>query len=75
MITEDKNEFVRIKDFADVKVRVPNPDDDYLRPINYICNEESIVKNNDSQKFDSFKFGKDVDDTTVKCFAHFVWPK
>ncbi len=41
----------------------------------YICNEESIVKNNDSQKFDSFKFGKDVDDTTVKCFAHFVWPK
>ncbi|MBO7234468.1 MAG: hypothetical protein J6V13_05740, partial [Paludibacteraceae bacterium] len=40
MITEDKNEFVRIKDFADVKVRVPNPDDDYLRPINYICNEE-----------------------------------
>ena len=40
MITKDKNEFVRIKDFADVKVRVPNPDDDYLRPINYICNEE-----------------------------------
>ena len=40
MIIEDKNEFVRIKDFADVKVRVPNPDDDYLRPINYICNEE-----------------------------------
>lgn len=31
---------MRIKDFADVKVRVPNPDDDYLRPINYICNEE-----------------------------------
>ena len=40
MIIEDKNEFVRIKDFADVKVRVPNPDDDYLRPITYICNEE-----------------------------------
>lgn len=40
MITEDKNEFVRIKDFADVKVRVPNPDDDYLRPITYICDEE-----------------------------------
>ena len=40
MITEDKNEFVRVKDFADVKVRVPNPDDDYLRPITYICNEE-----------------------------------
>lgn len=40
MITEDKNEFVRIKDFADIKVRVPNPDDDYLRPIIYICDEE-----------------------------------
>ena len=40
MIIEDKNEFIRIKDFADVKVRVPNPDDDYLRPITYICNEE-----------------------------------
>lgn len=40
MIIEDKNEFVRIKDFADLKVRVPNPDDDYLRPITYICNEE-----------------------------------
>lgn len=40
MITEDKNEFVRIKDFVDVKVRVPNPDDDYLRPITYICDEE-----------------------------------
>ena len=35
MITEDKNEFVRIKDFVDVKVRIPNPDDDYLRPITY----------------------------------------
>ena len=40
MITEDKNDFVRIKDFADVRVRIPNPDDDYLRPIAYICNEE-----------------------------------
>lgn len=40
MITEDKNGFVRIKDFADVKVRVPNPDDDFLRPITYICDEE-----------------------------------
>ena len=40
MITEDKNEFVRIKDFADIKVRIPNPDDDYLRPITYICDEE-----------------------------------
>lgn len=40
MITEDSNEFVRIKDFVDVKVRIPNPDDDYLRPITYICDEE-----------------------------------
>lgn len=40
MITEDRNKFVRIKDFADVKVRIPNPDDDYSRPIKYICDEE-----------------------------------
>ena len=40
MITEDSNDFVRIKDFADVKVRIPNPDDDYIRSITYICDEE-----------------------------------
>lgn len=40
LIIEDENEFVRIKDFADIKVRVPKPDDDYLRPITYICDEE-----------------------------------
>ncbi len=39
MILEE-DYFVRLKDFADVKVRVPNPEDDYLRPIAYICNEE-----------------------------------
>ena len=39
-IIEDKDGFIRIKDFKDVKVRIPNPDDDYLRPIAYICNEE-----------------------------------
>lgn len=40
MITKDKNDFVIIKDFTDAKVRIPNPDDDYLRPIAYICDEE-----------------------------------
>lgn len=40
MITKDKNDFVIIKDFTDVKVRIPNPDDDYLRPIAYICDKE-----------------------------------
>lgn len=39
-IIEDKDGFIRIKDFKDVKVRIPNPDDDYLRPMAYICNEE-----------------------------------
>ena len=42
-IIEDKNQFVRIKDFVDIKVRIPNPDDDYLRPINYICDEELVL--------------------------------
>ena len=40
MITKDKNDFVMIKDFTDMKVRVPNPDDDYLRSIINICDEE-----------------------------------
>lgn len=40
MIIKDPNEFVRIKDFTDLKVRVPNPNEDYLRPITYICDEE-----------------------------------
>ncbi len=40
LIIKDKNDFVRIRDFADIKVRVPNPNDDYLRPIAYICDEE-----------------------------------
>lgn len=40
MITEDRNDFVRIKDFTDVKVRIPNPNDDYIRSITYICDEE-----------------------------------
>ena len=40
LIVEDENDFVRIKDFTEVKVRIPNPEDDYLRPITYICDEE-----------------------------------
>ena len=39
-ITEDNNDFVWIKNLTDVKVRVPNPDDDYIRSITYICDEE-----------------------------------
>lgn len=40
MISEDKDEFIRIKDFKDIRVRVPNPNDDYIRPITYICDDE-----------------------------------
>jgi len=39
-IIVDKNEFIRIKGFTNVKVRIPNPDDDYIRNITYICDEE-----------------------------------
>lgn len=39
-ICEDIDEFVRIKDFTEVKVRIPDPNDDYVRPIAYICEEE-----------------------------------
>lgn len=40
LIREDVDGFIRIKDFKDVRVRIPNPDDDYIRPITYICDEE-----------------------------------
>ncbi len=39
-ITEDSNEFIWIKDSVDLKVRIPNPNDNYIRSITYICNEE-----------------------------------
>ena len=40
MIIEEKNEFISIKFLENVKVRVPNLDDDYLQPIAYICVED-----------------------------------
>lgn len=40
VITEDANGFVRLKDFTEIRVRIPNPEDDYIRPISYICDEE-----------------------------------
>lgn len=39
-ISVDKKKFVRIAGFNDIRVRVPNPEDDYIRPIAYICDEE-----------------------------------
>ena len=40
IISEDEEGFIRVKDFKDVRVRIPNPDEDYIRPIAYICDEE-----------------------------------
>ena len=39
-IKEDRDGFVKTNDFEEVKVRVPDPQDDYVRPIIYICDEE-----------------------------------
>ncbi len=39
-ISVDKKEFVRIAGFDEIRVRIPNPEDDYIRPIAYICDEE-----------------------------------
>ena len=39
-ISVDKKEFVRIAGFDNIRVRIPNPEDDYIRPIAYICDEE-----------------------------------
>ena len=40
IVVIDKSNFVRLKDCVDIKVRKPNPNDDYVRPIAYICDEE-----------------------------------
>ena len=40
LIIKDENDFVKVRDLDSIKVRIPNPNDDYLRPIAYICNEE-----------------------------------
>lgn len=39
-ISKDKDGFIRIKDFKEVRVRIPDPTDDYIRSITYICDEE-----------------------------------
>ena len=39
-IQEDKNKFIKLKNNEPIKVRIPDPNDDYLRPIAYICDEE-----------------------------------
>lgn len=39
---------MRIAGFDDIRVRVPNPEDDYICPIAYICDEElALVMNVD----------------------------
>ena len=42
-VEKDKNDFVRAKGFADIRVRTNNPEDDYLRPIAYISDEELAI--------------------------------
>jgi hypothetical protein len=35
-----KGDFITLKDFNQLKIRVPNDEDDYIRPITCICDEE-----------------------------------
>jgi very-short-patch-repair endonuclease len=37
---ESEDYYVFLKGFDDLKVRIPDPDDDYIRPISEICNSE-----------------------------------
>ena len=41
-VIKDEYDFVKLKDDIHnvVEVRIPNPNDDYIRPINYICRDE-----------------------------------
>lgn len=40
LVTEDIHGHIFLADFTDLKVRIPNPNDDYIRPINIISSEE-----------------------------------
>lgn len=40
---EVKDDFIRFKDFEEFVVRIPKVDSEYLRPINYICDEELLL--------------------------------
>ena len=39
-IVIDKDNFIKLIDFKDIRVRIPDPNDNYIRPITYICDEE-----------------------------------
>lgn len=40
---ENKDSFISLKDFKELKVRVPQDGSEYLRPINYICDDELLL--------------------------------
>ena len=39
-VEKDENDFVTLNGFNEIKVRVPIPNDDYIRSIEYICDRE-----------------------------------
>lgn len=40
---ENKGSFISLKDFKELKVRVPQEGSEFLRPINYICDDELLL--------------------------------
>ena len=40
---ENKNSFISLKNFKELKVRVPQDGSEYLRQINYICDDELLL--------------------------------
>ncbi len=61
-ITVDGDDFIRIKRFTKVKARVPNPNDDYIRNITYICDEELALA---MKKIVQHSFGITPDDLFI----------
>ena len=61
-IVEDERMFIRTKDFKDIRVRIPDPEDDYIRPIVYICEEELALA---MKTIIQFSFGITPDDLYV----------
>lgn len=83
----DDKQFVKFKDFVDIKVRIPNPKDDYIRPISYICDDElalamkTIVKysfgitSEDLFIITAREFGFKRTGDNISCLLHEVYEK
>jgi hypothetical protein len=70
IVNEDS--FIRITGYENIKVRVPNPDDDYIRPIEYICAKELALA---MKTIASHSFGITPDNLVVQTAREFGYKR